>query len=247
MTDRALAAARRVHGYALLRVAPNDVAAVPRITSLVAKLRGGQSAAIAYLRSSESAIARAFLAHYDNLLLPDWVHSALPIEAFCVAAHVSPTLLWKEIVAQYRTVNAELASIAVSESHPDLVDRMIEWAKGPDGDKDRLHLLRHMAFLPQPKGAQVSATFNVSANSAATAQAAALPAPPAEDTIRRLSDRFNVERGSPSTLEGETVGQPALPAASAAADPLAGLHRGSLDAMAPVLRQETVESAEDEP
>jgi hypothetical protein len=197
MPAKKISPAQTADAYALLGVKPNDVLQSPQIRPLLKKLKGGWPQALIYLRYSDGAPARTFLRRYDNILYPEWVRRAVPVEAFCVAAKVSPIDLWEDIVAAYRRVNQQLASIAAAESHPDVVAAVIERAN-EGSDKATTHLLKHMQFLPQAKGAQVSVVTNVQA----TAQAAAtLPAPPPEETIRRMTQRFNTEKPA-QVLEG---------------------------------------------
>ena len=184
---------RKDEGYRLLGVSPEAVALAPKIEPLLRKLKGGKSSAIAYLRASDNPLARSFIAKYDNILLPQWCRRILPIEAFCVAASISPSLLWDVTVDAYRRVNQQLASVAASSEHPRIVDKVNSLAL--EGDPDSItHTLKHMAFLPQSKGATVAVNVNASANATAQSAAITLPAPPPESTIRQLSDRFNAER-----------------------------------------------------
>jgi hypothetical protein len=192
--------AQSAAAYELLGVTPNAVIALPKIAPLLRKLKGGWAQALIYLRYSEAPTCRRFLARYDNILYPEWVRRAVPVEAFCAAAGISPIDLWEDIVAAYRRVNQQLASIAAAESHPEVVAGVI--ARASEGsDKATTHLLKHMQFLPQAKGAQVSVTTNVQAP---TAIALTLPAPPPEETIRRMTQRFNEERPA-QVLEGSVV------------------------------------------
>ena len=226
-----LPSARRSEAYTLLGISPESVALAPKIEPLFRKLKGGKTAAIAYLRASDSLIARAFMAKYDNILLPEWVRRSLPIEAFCIAAKIPPTLLWDVTVDAYRHINQQLASIAASEQHPRIVGKVNDLAML--GDIDAIeHNLKHMAFLPQSKGAQVAVNINASANATAQSATAILPAPPPESTIRQLSDRFNAER-------------PQLNAAPTFATDMPPARPAIIDAMAPVMAHRRSEEADD--
>lgn len=185
---------RRLDSYSLLHITPEQVASSIKIEGLIRKMRGGKSTALIYLRASEDPIARSFIAVYDNLLLPEWVRTSAPIEAFCISAGISPSTLWDVIVSSSRRLNQQLASLETSARHPEIVEKMNEMAiEGcPAAIKNSL---LHMGFLPQSKTATVAVNVN-STQTTNNQVAMILPAPPAESTIRQLSDRFNATRNT---------------------------------------------------
>lgn len=148
-----------------------------------------------YLSGIDDDEIRALLAKRRSL--PHVYARLLPIEAFCLAAGVSPLRVLELLVATIVRQGAQSATIIAAVSHPRVVQKTVEMALTDDGIEDRTTLHKATGFLPTPKGAQT--TVNVSANARAnsTAQAAAV-APPPEQTIRRLSDRFNEARLAPA-------------------------------------------------
>jgi hypothetical protein len=69
-------------------------------------------------------------------------------------------------------------------------------------------LHKHANFLPTPAGARTNIV--VTQNASATAAAQSVTAPPPEQTIRRLADRFNLARALPAEV---TTPVPVMPIA----------------------------------
>lgn len=183
---------RRARAYALLGVQPNRVAEYPKITPILRKLPGGLTFALECLRSSDSPDARRFLAYYDDIRIPRTCRDTLPLEAFGVACGLSASRIMGAIVAAAHVTGAQLGTLIAAVAHPDIVATSIEQAKSAEGERDREWQLKHMNFLPTPRGAQVNVRTVVTntATADASAQSAAV-APAPEDTIRRLTDSFN--------------------------------------------------------
>jgi hypothetical protein len=199
---------RRRRAYELLGVAPNSVADAPKIGHLIAKLRDGKQTALEALRASDLPEARKFISKYDNVLLPAFVRRTLPIEAFSIAAGISPTRLFGVIAEVIRLQKSQLGVIKAAERHEAIVEKSSDMALVDEGIEDRMAHLKHMGFTPSPRGS----TINIGVSATATAQAASradaavLPAP--EDTIRRMVEA----RQRQAALAG---GQRELPAATA--------------------------------
>lgn len=121
----------------------------------------------------------------------------LPIEAFCAASGVSPLRVIEVLVAAVVRQGAQASTIIAAVSHPRVVQKTVEMALTDDGTEDRATLHKAVNFLPTPKGNTTiinnTPMANASARAESHAQAAAV-APPPEQTIRRLSDRFNEAR-----------------------------------------------------
>jgi hypothetical protein len=199
---------RRRRAYELLGVAPNSVADAPRIGHLISKLRDGKQTALEALRASDLPEARKFISKYDNVLLPAFVRRTLPIEAFSIAAGISPTRLFGVIAEVIRLQKSQLGAIKAAERHEAIVEISSQVALDPQGVDDRMAHLKHMGFTPSPRGSTINIGVSATATAAAAsrADAAALPAP--EDTIRRMVEA----RQRQAALAG---GQRELPAATA--------------------------------
>jgi hypothetical protein len=199
---------RRRRAYELLGVAPNSVADAPKIGHLIAKLRDGKQTALEALRASDLPEARKFISKYDNVLLPAFVRRTLPIEAFSIAAGISPTRLFGVIAEVIRLQKSQLGAIKAAERHEAIVEISSQVALDPQGVDDRMAHLKHMGFTPSPRGSTINIGVSATATAAAAsrADAAALPAP--EDTIRRMVEA----RQRQAALAG---GQRELPAAAA--------------------------------
>lgn len=209
MRQSRTASERRTDAYARLGVEPNAVAASSHVTHLLRRLEGGERRAIEYLRGSDTSEARKFISVFDDLTLSRSARDLLPFEAFCLAAGLSPVRMVEVIVGAAITQGAQVGALIAAAAHPDIVQLSVDMAKLPTGEKDREFQLKHAGFLPQPKGNTIN--VHATANSLTQNQSATLAiAPPPEDTIRRMTDRFNESRrtGLPA------MDTPALPAAS---------------------------------
>lgn len=219
----------RLRAYDRLGVHPNDVLACPKISHWIAKVRGGFDFCLNSLRSSSDPVARQFLKFYDDPALPLFVRAQLPVEAFCLAAGISPPALMNSIVVAVQTCGVHMSNLVAALSLPDIVQTSVEQAMTAEGISDREWQLKHASFLPMPKGSQV----NVQVNATATAQQATL-APSPEDSIRRLQDHFSESRRTIHAAENASAAM----LTEGDAEVLPPLRERELDAMAPVLRRE---------
>lgn len=198
-------ALRRARAYAILGIAPNSVIAYPKITPVLKKIPGGLDYAIECLRSSDSPDARQFLSIYDDIRMPKMCRETLPLEAFAIASGLSASRVMGAIVSAAHVAGAQLGTLIAALNHPRIVEASVAAGMMPDGEKDREMQLKHMEFLPQPRGAQVNVRTTVNATAQSTSAAASALAPPPEDTIRRLTDSFNAWRpdalAAPPTLD----------------------------------------------
>lgn len=150
-----------------------------------------------YLASSEDEDIRNVLAKHR--MLSKAKSRVVPIEAFCVAAGVSPLRVLELLVAAIVRQGAQASTIIAAALHPRVVQKTVEMALTDDGIEDRNTLHKAVNFTPTPKGNTTIFHNNPTANASAhsVAQAAGV-APPPEQTIRRLSDRFNEARLLPA-------------------------------------------------
>jgi hypothetical protein len=236
----AASSARRRAAYEFLGVAPNDVADAPRISNLIAKIPGGRPAALEALRASDLKEARAFISVYDNILMPSSYRKQLPIEAFALAAKLSPTRLFGVIAEVFRLQKMQLGAIKAASRHEAIVDVSSTVAATPEGVEDRMAHLKHMGFTPSPKGSTINIGIaaNATANSASRADAASALAP-SEDTIRRMVEA----RQRSAALASAT--QHALPAASAESVPMAFQRRPAADRVPVTVDAEYSEESDD--
>jgi len=145
-----------------------------------------------YLHASDSPEARKVLDSYYSISKSD--RKFLPIEAFCLAAQVSPLRVLEVIVATCIRVGATSSSVIAAVAHPRVVEKTVEVALTDYGHADRETLHKATGFLPAPKGAHTSIQI-VQQNAQTQSQVAAtVAAPPPEQTVRRLADRFNDAR-----------------------------------------------------
>lgn len=145
-----------------------------------------------YLQASESPDARAILDVY--LSLPRSLAVRLPVEAYCYATGVSPLRILEVLVATIIRLGAQASSLIAAVNHPRVVQKTVEVALTDEGHSDRETLHKATGFLPTPKGSHTVVQITQNAQASASAQAASVAAPPPEETIRRLADRFHGSR-----------------------------------------------------
>jgi hypothetical protein len=227
VTIREHLTSRDVRDEAMLRLGIDEgaLAAAPRITSqmrmIERTIRGGRDAKAPYgpggdlttswpnyLDASDHADARKVRDAY--YALPRYMRTRLPIEAFCVAAGVSPLTVLEILTAVIVRQGTQASTVIAAVNHPRVVEKTVEMALTDDGIEDRTMLHKHAGFLPTASGPKTNIV--VTQNASATAQAASVAAPPPEQTIRRLADRFNMARALP-----EAVTEP-MPERSVAAE-----------------------------
>lgn len=161
-----------------------------------------------YLEASPDEDARRILRCYNDL--PRYYARTLPIEAFCLAAGVPPVRalsLLTEVVVRF---GVQASAIIAAVNQPRVVQKTVEMAMTDDGFADRALFHKATGFTPTPKGAQINIHASANAAAGSTAQAATVPAPQPEGTIRRLIDRFNDARGLPPADTARDVDPAAL-------------------------------------
>jgi hypothetical protein len=206
---------------ARLGITREMVVMVPQITAqlrMIAKtIRGNKSLPYGpgsdlltswptYLEASADDACRRLCQTYYGL--PKVHRAGLPIEAFCVAAAVPPLHVLEVLTATVIRLGAQASTIVAAVNHPRVVQKTIDVALTDDGVRDREMLHKHANFLPTPAGARTNIV--VTQNASATAAAQAVTAPPPEQTIRRLADRFNLARALPAEV---TTPVPVMPIA----------------------------------
>jgi hypothetical protein len=147
-----------------------------------------------YLETSDHPDAKKVLAVFYTT--PKTLRRACPIEAFCISARVSPLRILEVITATCVRLGAQASNIVAAVNHPRVVQKTVEMALTDEGVEDRAMLHKAAGFLPTPKGAQTNIQVVQNAQTSAQAAAAAVPAPPPEQTIRRMVNRFNDTRGA---------------------------------------------------
>lgn len=147
-----------------------------------------------YLASSESADAKKLLLVLYSV--PAAHRRSLPIEAYCVAAGVSPLTILGILTGEVVRLGAQASTIIAAVNHPRVVQKSVDMALTDEGIDDRTLLAKATGFLPSPKGSQIN--IHNAPTASATALAAPVIAPPPEQTIRRAVDRFNDARLLPA-------------------------------------------------
>jgi hypothetical protein len=186
--------------YAIIGVAKYDVDRQPQITphlrqimATIKRMTGGKTTQSPwyFLKCSDAPEAQKVLEEYYSEKLSKNQRSTLPIEAFCLAAKVSPLRILEIIGGTAVRLSAQESMMISALNHPRVVEKTVEMALTDEGTYDRNVLHRATGFLPIPRTAQT--TINVAQNATVTA-AHVSAAPPPERTIRTLSNRFNEAR-----------------------------------------------------
>jgi hypothetical protein len=149
-----------------------------------------------YLEASDHDDARKILDAFYSIP-SSRVRKLLPIEAFCHSASVSPLRALELITATCVRLGAQASTMIAAVNHPRVVEKTVEMALTDSGTEDRATLHKATGFLPTPKSAQTSISIVQNAQANANAAVASVPAPPPEQTIRRLVNRFNDARQLP--------------------------------------------------
>jgi hypothetical protein len=196
--------------YELLNITAEEVAAQPIVRHEVIKKMcsvrqrnpGAPSSYIYCLRASESPEAQAYLKAYDSI--PRHNRPYANLEIICTAIKISPWRMFEVIAGAAERIALQSSRLVSALNQPAMVEKTIERAMD-DNREDAVDYVgmfhKATGYLPTPKSAQT--TINVQQN--ATAQASAAPqiavvaAPPPEQTIRKLADRFNERRALPPT------------------------------------------------
>ena len=203
----------KAEGLIRLGVTWEMVRAAPAITQqlrMIAKtIRGGRDTKAPYgpgadlttswpnyLDASDSADARKVRDAY--YAIPRYQRTRLPIEAFCVAAGVSPLTILEILTAVIVRQGVQASQVIAAVNHPRVVEKTVEMALTDEGIEDRKVLHLHSGFTPRNVGAKTNIVLTQNATASAAAQTVA--APPPEQTIRRLADRFNLARALPEQV-----------------------------------------------
>lgn len=169
----------------LLEVSPEKLAGVARIEHLFKSI-GGKKNVMEYLAGSEEPEARAIISLAAKL--NQHQAKAVPFEAYCIAANVTTKKMFG-VIAQEVAEQSSLAMTLLSKARrTEVVGAAIDAALLPLGSADRKLVLQAEGYAPVPKTNVTNIHGNID-NRTQTANVAVLP--PIEDSVRRLSDRFN--------------------------------------------------------
>ncbi len=150
---------KRHLAYAHLGINPKDVERIPFFASQLKRitrvLRGVDKSdpppmpvrPLDYLRSSEDPEARKVLEVY--LSVPESYRRLLPVEAFCLAAGVSPWRVLDSITVVAVRQTAQASAIIAAILHPRVVQKTVERALQDEGTSERMMLHKAVGFLPR--------------------------------------------------------------------------------------------------
>lgn len=196
----------KAQAYELLGVCETDVLLAPRIEPLLRKAlqqppRNGSDGEVEkqpdalervweYLETSSDDMARVLIAQKYKLVNKSQ-RTAVPFEAYCVAARLDTKKVLGLIFSEVFSQNQQAAELMAASAQPDIVRATIDRAIEPGGTRERDMMHKHSRFVPVP---QTSVTFvkqtGKVVNGDDNSQTLAV-LPPIEKTVREFSDRFN--------------------------------------------------------
>ena len=175
-------------GLIRLEVTPEDLDNCPKIEHLFKGI-GGRQQVFEYLSGSEEPDARKILDLRKRLSGKQI--AAVPFEAYCLAAGISPKKMFGIVAAEVLDQEAKAKQIMVAAKHTQVVEATIESALDPEfGSADRRMMHQATGFVPVPKNSITHIHGNQTIDQRSQATMIAV-LPPVEDTVRRLADRFN--------------------------------------------------------
>ena len=197
-TPKRDAAYHRSQALEALSLSDEQVAEVPQITHVIRKA-GLSEELWDILSASDSADIRKLLKVRNDLRAMQQKH--VPIEALCIAAEVGTKKALEIITTAVYEHSSLSSNLLAAVAHPSIVEASVAAALTRQGTKDRDMLFKHSNFTPLPKTSIVSVRGNVNQVGGTQQNLTVLPA--VEDTVKRLSDRFNMELTPPEPAQIE--------------------------------------------
>ena len=151
-------------------------------------------------RTSDPRVAQ-FLHAWDALDASEQSRGAA--DTVCEQVGLAPVELLRVVVDAAFRFSMYVTQIKAALALPSVVERSIERALTDKGIADCKMLFQHSGFLPMPKGSQTTIAAQ-SAEANATSRPI-VAAPPPEQTIRLLTERFNEMRGLPHPPAARTT------------------------------------------
>lgn len=150
---------KRFLAYQHLGIDPKDVQCVPffrtnlrRIARLLNRRRDKDHPhdapvrPLELLQSSSDPESRNVLAAY--LSVPQSYRRLLPLEAFCLAAGISPWRVLEIITVVAVRQGAQASAVLAALVHPRVVEKTVERAQEDDGTRERMMLHKAVGFMP---------------------------------------------------------------------------------------------------
>jgi len=179
--------------YTYLEIEPSAVAAAPKINHLFKHVPNGEAGVWEILEESENVEARRLLEFRNRLTQKQ--REAVPFEAIVIAAGMTTKHAFG-VVSEAIVEHAQDASrLILHAATPEIMATVVKDAKENGGSAAKM-LLQATNLVPRPKNTVIIHNGdNVRGNKN---QLAVLPS--AEDTGRRLGNRFNLEMAIPAAI-----------------------------------------------
>lgn len=150
MSDARYELTRKNSPLTRLGVSLDEYLAAPKISHILREIQGGKSKALKAMRFADSELIRTFLEKYDSISPRD--REKLSLEAIALAAKVNVRHLWGEIMLAMREHSVNSVKVIAIASHPEVIQKRVEFAMTPAGVRDRDALDIMLGALPSPKG-----------------------------------------------------------------------------------------------
>ena len=139
-----------------LDISAAELSRTPQITDMLKGAFGTKDKAIAALRFSADPAANSFFEVFDELSGVD--QKAIPIEAVCLKAQISPATVVGAVLMAARQVKGQESALRAILAHPEVVKATIRSAKliGKDGDNSKKMLHEAVGFLPTKTGQNIN-------------------------------------------------------------------------------------------
>jgi hypothetical protein len=161
-----------------LKVDLSKIGKLPPINKILAESRGGRSTAIEAMRFSDGTLSAQFLEKWDSL--SDHDQERLTIEVVAAAANIEPKHLLGEIMLAMREYSVNKVKILAVSSHPDVMEKRIEFAMLSGGTRDRDALDTILGALPKKSTTFIDKFFAVEKTEEEDDEEEVVPAPVAQ-------------------------------------------------------------------
>lgn len=175
--------------YKRFSLTSEQVDSQPEISTILRRSVGGREKVFELLKSSSEVDAQKLVKIFVELGVHDSKY--LPLEAYALAAGLTTRRMFELVAGEAFAQSAQESALVAAVAHPNVVRKTVKSALKDKGINDRRILHQHAGFLPMPKTQFVSMKGGnfIAGDQKNEVKVAILP--PAEETVRRLSDRFN--------------------------------------------------------
>lgn len=186
-------------------VTADQIAEAPKISSVLRRSIGGRAKVLELLQGSSEPDARKILKVVEEVGRRG--RTGLPLEAYAIAAGLTTRRMFELVAGEAFVRSGEEAALVAATAHPKVVRKSVEMALTGKGVNDRKMLHQHAGFLPMPKTQFVTMNGGQQINASSQTQVNVAVLPSVEDSVKRLSDRFNEQPSAPLMIAERVIEQ----------------------------------------